>query len=158
MVSVKEAQDTIIKFSKKGATESIPFDDCLNRMLAEGVFADRDAPPFDRVAMDGIAIQNEQLLKRQRFFIEGIQPAGQEQKNLNNPENCLEVMTGAVLPYNTDCVIPYEKITINDGIAELDGTGYKPYQNIHKKGVDAKKGDQLLPAGTCLGHYRFYAD
>ncbi|EPR68123.1 molybdopterin molybdotransferase MoeA [Cyclobacterium qasimii] len=148
MKSVKEAQDTIIKFSKKGASESIAFEDCLNRMLAEGVFADRDAPPFDRVAMDGIAIQSEQLLKRQRFFIEDIQAAGQEQKKLKNPENCLEVMTGAVLPYNTDCVIPYERITIDNGIAALDSTAHKSFQNIHKKGVDAKKGDQLLPAGT----------
>ncbi|WP_339925298.1 molybdopterin molybdotransferase MoeA [uncultured Cyclobacterium sp.] len=150
MKSVKEAQDIIIKFSKKGETDSIPFKDCLNRMLAEGVFADRDAPPFDRVAMDGIAIQSEQLLKRQHFIVEGIQAAGQEQKSLKNPDNCLEVMTGAVLPGNTDCVIPYEKITIKEGIATLHANDHRQFQNIHKKGVDAEKGDQLLPAGTWI--------
>jgi len=150
MISVEEAQNIILKFTKTGGKESIAFENCLNRMLAEGVFADRDAPPFDRMAMDGIAIQSQQLLKQQRFFIDDIQAAGQEQKTLKNPENCLEVMTGAVLPQNTDCVIPYEKITINNGSAELASTDHSPFQNIHKQGVDAKKGDQLLPSGTWI--------
>jgi molybdopterin molybdotransferase len=100
--------------------------------------------------MDGIAIQSDQLLNRNQFFIEGIQAAGQEKKSLLNPENCLEVMTGAVLPENTDCVIPYEKISIKEGIAEVNTNGHQPFQNIHSKGIDAKKGDQLLAPGTWI--------
>lgn len=150
MISVSEAQEILLKFSKEGPTERIPFENCLNRMLAENIFADRDAPPFDRVAMDGIAIQSDQLQLRQQFKIEDIQAAGQEQKSLNNPENCLEVMTGAILPMHTDCVIPYEKLTINNGVARLISTDHKAFQNTHKKGIDAKKGEQLLSSGTWI--------
>lgn len=150
MIRVSEAQEILLKFSKKGPTERIPFENCLNRMLAENIFADRDAPPFDRVAMDGIAIQSDQLQIRQQFVIEDIQAAGQEQKSLNNPENCLEVMTGAVLPAHTDCVIPYEKLIIKNGVARLISTDHKAFQNTHKKGIDAKKGEQLLSSGTWI--------
>ncbi|WP_339903258.1 molybdopterin molybdotransferase MoeA [uncultured Cyclobacterium sp.] len=150
MISVSEAQEILLKFSKKGPTERVSFENCLNRMLAENIHADRDAPPFDRVAMDGIAIQSDQLQIRQQFVIEDIQAAGQEQKSLNNPENCLEVMTGAVLPAHTDCVIPYEKLIIKNGVARLISTDHKAFQNTHKKGIDAKKGEQLLPSGTWI--------
>jgi molybdopterin molybdotransferase len=150
MISVSEAQEILLKFSKKGPTERVSFENCLNRMLAENIYADRDAPPFDRVAMDGIAIQSDQLQIRQQFVIEDIQAAGQKQKSLNNPENCLEVMTGAVLPRHTDCVIPYEKLTIKNGVARLISTNHKAFQNTHKKGIDAKKGEQLLPSGTWI--------
>lgn len=150
MISVSEAQEILLKFSKKGPTEKVSFENCLNRMLAENIHADRDAPPFDRVAMDGIAIRCDQLQKRQQFVIEDIQAAGQIQKSLNNPENCLEVMTGAVLPRHTDCVIPYEKLTIKNGVARLISTDHKAFQNTHKKGIDAKKGEELLPSGTWI--------
>lgn len=150
MISVAEAKQTILKYSIKRTTESVSFEDCNDRMLAKSILADRDAPPFNRVAMDGIAIQCDQLFNQNQFFIEGIQAAGQEQKSLTNPENCLEVMTGAVLPENTNCVIPYEKITIKEGIAEVLTNDHKPFQNIHKKGIDAKNGDQLLPPGTWI--------
>ncbi|GAB3004387.1 molybdopterin molybdotransferase MoeA [Cyclobacterium sediminis] len=150
MISVSEAQEILLKFSKKGPTERVSFENCLNRMLAENIYADRDAPPFDRVAMDGIAIQSDQLQIRQQFVIEDIQAAGQKQKSLNNPENCLEVMTGAVIPRHTDCVIPYEKFTIKNGVARLISTDHKAFQNTHKKGIDAKKGEQLLSSGTWI--------
>ena len=67
MISVAEAQNIILEHSTKGGTESIAFEICLNRMLAEGIYTDRDAPPFDRVAMDGIAIDSRQLLKQKRY-------------------------------------------------------------------------------------------
>jgi len=150
MISVSEAQEILSKFSNKGPIERVSFENCLNRLLAENIYADRDAPPFDRVAMDGIAIQSDQLQIRQQFVIEDIQAAGQQQKSLNKPENCLEVMTGAVLPVHTDCVIPYEKLTIKNGVARLNSTDHKAFQNTHKKGIDAKKGDQLLASGTWI--------
>jgi molybdopterin molybdotransferase len=150
MISVADARQIITKFSIKGTTESISFEKCNERILANEIIADRDAPPFNRVAMDGIAIQRKQLSDRKQFFIEGVQAAGQEQKSLMDPENCLEVMTGAVLPQNTDCVIPYEKISIKKGVAEVLKSDHLHFQNIHKKGTDAKKGNQLLPPGTLI--------
>ena len=59
--------------------------------------------------MDGIAILFAEFeAGRREFKIEGIQPAGTPQMALKNHENCLEVMTGAVLPENTDIQLAME--------------------------------------------------
>jgi molybdopterin molybdotransferase len=36
--------------------ESLPVGHCAGAVLRENVYAERDQPPFDRVAMDGIAL------------------------------------------------------------------------------------------------------
>lgn len=47
-------------------------------------------------------------------------------------------MTGGVLPKNTDTVIRYEDVEIQDGIAEIL-VDLKQGQNIHKEGQDKNK-------------------
>ena len=39
--------------------ESLPLAQCAGAVLRENVYAERDQPPFDRVAMDGIALQSD---------------------------------------------------------------------------------------------------
>ena len=36
--------------------ESLPLAQCAGTVLRENIYAERDQPPFDRVAMDGIAL------------------------------------------------------------------------------------------------------
>jgi molybdopterin molybdotransferase len=57
-------------------------------------------------------------------------------------------MTGAVLPNGTDCVIPVERISIEDGAAILEA-GYTPQQHqfIHPQGSDHEKGHEILRPG-----------
>ena len=94
--------------------------DSLGRVLKENIVADRDFPPFNRVSMDGIGICFDSFINGQRKFkIEGIQPAGSPQLTLKNSENCIEVMTGAVLPRNVDVVIPYEQVEIENSVATI---------------------------------------
>jgi molybdopterin molybdotransferase len=150
MISVDEAKEILSKNPIALANTSLPFQQSLYHTLASDVFADRDAPPFHRVTMDGIAIRAASLKSNKRYRIEGIQAAGQPQLSLSDAHHCLEVMTGAILPKNTDCVIPYEKIHLLDGVAEVDDTGYSPFHNVHLKGTDAKKGDRILQKGTWI--------
>ena len=101
--------------------------------------------------MDGIAVSYEQFKNGQRTFkIEGIQAAGSEQLTLQNTENCIEAMTGAMLPINTDVVIPYEEVTIKNGLAtvSIDETSY--FKNIHKKGKDKQVGDLIIAKNTVI--------
>lgn len=144
MISVTEALDLVLSYSLPKETEEINLKEALGRILAEPVKADRDAPPFHRVTMDGIAIHSSFLGSTSSFPIENIQPAGHSQLALVSRKNCIEVMTGAILPENTDCVIPYEQIKISDGVASLGSNDHHPFQNVHLKGTDAKKGDTLL--------------
>lgn len=151
MVSVSEASSIIQSHLYKPETEKVAITDALNRVLAESVQADRDFPPFNRIAMDGIAIQYDQFKSgRKSFTIEGTAQAGQPKMKLHNSENCIEVMTGAPLPDNTDTVIRYEDIEIKDGKAIVTITSLTEKQNIHSQGQDAKQGDILLSAGAML--------
>ena len=131
--------------------ETVSLTDATGRVLREAVRADRDFPPFDRVAMDGIGIRFAAYASGQRTFpIGGQQFAGQAQQPLTNVTACLEVMTGAMLPIGTDTVIRYEDVTISDGQATITIDDVEPGQHIHARATDRRAGDELLPIGTLL--------
>jgi molybdopterin molybdotransferase len=128
----------------------------VGRVLQEPVYADRDFPPFNRVAMDGVAIQFASHHHGEDFFeIEGIQLAGALPLTLKRADSCLEVMTGAMLPHQTNTVIRYEDLKL----VERKGRRYAyileapkaPYQHVHRQGSDRRAADLLIPAGTLLG-------
>jgi len=151
MITVEEALDFVLSQSQDFGIEEIPYLEAAGRVLKEDVVADRDFPPFNRVSMDGIAINHDVFEKGNAVFpIENIQAAGAEQLSLNDNQNCLEVMTGAVLPNNTDTVIPYELLEIKAGQAVIISKGVNQGQNIHKKGFDRKRNDVLIPANTMI--------
>ena len=150
MISVENALQLVLKATQDFGVEEIPFIKSVGRILKEEIVADRDFPPFNRVAMDGIAIDYYEFISRLRsnrqlsFKIEGIQAAGSEQITLKNNENCIEVMTGAVLPNNANTVIRYEDVTIENGVATINIDEIKEQQNVHHKGKDGKVGDVLI--------------
>ena len=151
MISVQEAKNIILNKTQDFGTEEIPFIQSVGRILKEDIVADRDFPPFNRVAMDGIAINFSYFKKGQRNFnIEGIQPAGSEQLTMQKSKNCIEVMTGAVLPNNCDTVIRYEDVIINNGVATISVDAIKDKQNIHTKGSDKKAQEVLITKNTII--------
>jgi molybdopterin molybdotransferase len=149
MISVKEALKIVKENAFVPNISDVPLLESLGKVLAENITADRDFPPFDRVAMDGIAINH----KSESFNIESTQYAGEAQKSLQNSENCIEVMTGAVLPLGCDTVIRYEDVNIQ----EVEGVKMAKItiplseisqgQNVHRQGADRKSGDTLLQKG-----------
>ena len=133
-------------------TERVLLDDALGRVLREPVRADRDFPPFDRVAMDGIGIRFADIGSGvQSFRVVGMQRAGQAQQTLTDPGTCLEVMTGAMLPIGADTVIRYEDITVSDGLATVNITDIQSGQHLHHRATDRRAGDELLSVGKRLG-------
>jgi len=151
MVSVTEASDIIFSNLYKPGVETVPLQATINRVLGEKISADRDFPPFDRVSMDGIAIQYQKLKNGQRDFqIEFTQAAGDPTKKLQTPDNCVEVMTGAVLPEATDTVIRYEDMEIRDNRAHILSDTIEDRQNVSRKGIDCKQGEVLLEPGILI--------
>ena len=162
MISINEALKIVKENAFIPSISTVPLLESLGLILAENIIADRDFPPFNRVAMDGIAAP---LTPRggvlDSYFddfippleVRGLQFAGESQKSLQNPKNCMEVMTGAVLPLGCDTVIRYEDLEIQ----EVDGVKYAKItiplseitagQNVHPKGSDRKAGDVLLTKG-----------
>ena len=151
MVPVREAEEIILRHRRDYGVETLPFDQCLGRVLAEDIRADRDMPPYDRVTMDGIAIRYESFLNGIRSYrILSIQAAGDTPADIHAGDECVEIMTGAALSPTTDTVIPYEEIEIQDGRALVTSDQVQPRQNIHLQGRDKKKDDLLVAPGAFI--------
>lgn len=150
MITVEKADELLANHGLKLSVKTLPLKNLEGQVLAENITATREQPPFNRVAMDGIAV-NYKHLNKNSFILAGLQKAGQETLTLKDEDQALEVMTGASLPLNTDTVIPYENCTIKEGVASLnDIQSVKEKQNIHFQGSDYQKGDILLHAGKRL--------
>jgi molybdopterin molybdotransferase len=132
--------------------ESLPVGQCAGAVLRENIYAERDQPPFDRVAMDGIALASSAAANgRRRFRLQGTQAAGDPAGTLDSDENCIEVMTGAVLPAGCDAVVPVERLQSANGYVEIeDGLAIAPWKNVHRRASDRTQGALLLVTGTVL--------
>lgn len=151
MVDVKEATDIVLSNLFKPSVTRVDLNNAYGRILGEAIKADRDFPPFNRVAMDGIAIwYDEWKSGRREFYVEETQSAGQPQKSLRDVQNCMEVMTGAILPEGTDTVIRYEDVSIQGNNATILIDKIEEGQHIHTQGQDAKRNDVLLTPGIIL--------
>ena len=152
MTTVQQATAIVLQHAIPLGTESVPLAQARGRVLREPLVADRDFPPFNRVAMDGIAIDSKAFFSGRRdFTIAGIQAAGKPQEILQQgASHCLEVMTGAMLPLGADAVVRYEDLDIREGIATLRMSELSPWQHVHRQGTDQRQGSTLLPAGTVL--------
>ncbi|TNE58256.1 MAG: molybdopterin molybdenumtransferase MoeA [Bacteroidetes bacterium] len=151
MITVEQAQELVLANTSEFGTEKVRLEEAVGRVLREPILADRDFPPFDRVSMDGIAINYKSFEKGQRTFkITGQTPAGAPPNNLQDPADCLEVATGAAMGNGADTVIPYEQLEIRDGQAVVRSEQVKPGQNVHQRGFDRQANDRLLEPGMRL--------
>src|SRR5437868_6904869 len=110
MLTPQEAATAIDVHAPRFPVIPVALRDAAGLVLRQTVRAERDQPPFDRVAMDGIAIST--LSNAREYRIVGTQAAGAPPLSLRNNDECIEVMTGAILPNGCDCVIPVERISV----------------------------------------------
>jgi molybdopterin molybdotransferase len=151
MLTPAQAEEQIARHLPCLPIESLPISQCAGAVLRENVYAERDQPPFDRVAMDGIAISAAAAIGRQRFRVQAVQAAGDAPLTLESPRHCIEIMTGAMLPAGCDAVVLVERIRITDGEAEIEsGLSIQPGLNVHARASDLKQGALLLPSGRRL--------
>jgi molybdopterin molybdotransferase len=149
-----EAEAAIRQYAPLLPAIQLPLTELAGTVLRESITSTRDQPPYDRVTMDGIAFSFDSWeADRSSFRIAGTQAAGAPPLTLSDPGDCIEVMTGAMLPIGCDCVVPVENIEIADGIARLRDDAPAPVRklNIHGRGIDSRSGDLLLPVGCRLG-------
>jgi len=152
MISVEEAVSAVLGNSLSLSNQSIALKQAHGRRLAEDITADHDFPPFDRAMMDGFAISFEKWQNGQRKFRCHLTQSAGEAPLLNVEAECIEIMTGAVVPHGFDCIIPVEQvITFSQQQVEFDeNKEVKFQQHIHFKGTDSRKGDLLIRRGTYL--------
>ena len=132
-------------------TEPVPLEECMQRVLAEDVLADRDVPPFDRATMDGYACRREDLPGPLKV-LETVE-AGTVPGRAVGIGQCSKIMTGAPVPEGANCVVMKEYVEEKQNGSVLF-TAEETDTYIAPRGQDLKKGDLLLQKGTRLtpGH------
>jgi molybdopterin molybdotransferase len=148
VLTTAAALEAVLAAMPEFPAESVDVADLVGRVLRETVVAERDQPPFDRVMMDGIAVAYADYADGTRSFpIQATQAAGDPALTLE-PGKAIEIMTGASLPEHADCIIPVERIHVEDGTARLeDGYDAGQQQFIHPRASDHAAGAELLWPG-----------
>ncbi len=150
ILSVTKAKRIVLQKSVPARIHVLSLARCCGKILAENITADRDQPSANKSAMDGIAISFKAWRKgRLQFLIRGVQKAGIAPKVLLKPEHCFEIMTGAVIPKNCDCVVPIEDVKIANGSATVKSqVQLTQWQFIRRQASEYKKNKLLLTDST----------
>jgi molybdopterin molybdotransferase len=152
MIKVKDAYKLVLANKLPLSSTEVSLTEAFGRVLDENIVADRPFPPFNRVTMDGIALNFSAFSSGIRIFpIEKTVAAGDELYSLANENHCVEIMTGAILPEHTDVIVRYEDLSISDGMAKVNIDQVEKLQNIHLCGSDKPAGASLLEKGVFLG-------
>lgn len=134
------------------ATDSERLDllDCVGRVLADEITADRDFPPFPRATRDGFAVRAADVQACPvRLKITGEIAAGQAADFALNAGAAAEIMTGAPAPAGADAIVMVE-YTRRDGNEVEVQRAVAAGDNIVPTGSEAKRGSLLLCPGTRL--------
>ncbi len=147
MIPFEEALRIVEQSAVSLGTETVGFQETLQRVLAEDVRSDGDMPPFDKSAMDGYACRREDL-NHPLTVIEKVQ-AGDFPKKEIGPGECTKIMTGAPVPRGADTVIMVEHTKIlSDGRVTYLKQASKA--NICYRAEDVRRGDTVLRKGTVI--------
>ena len=149
---VAKANEVIRSFvTPISGIEKLPVRAALGRVLAKDIVSPIDVPAHDNSAMDGYAVRSDDLRGAEAVtLIEiGTAYAGKEFQGELQPGQCVRVMTGAVMPKNTDTVVIQEAVT-TEGRRVTVPPGQERGQNRRLAGEDLAKGKPALKAGRLL--------
>ena len=148
MVSIEEAQRTILEHITPLETEKVSVFQGLNRVTPEDHIAPWDIPPADNSAMDGYAFSHADLTGN-RLRVTGFLPAGEARTVPVPPGEAVKIMTGAPVPPGCDTVVPVEDVE-DDGECIRFTSTVKARAHIRERGEDIRQGDVVIPAGALL--------
>ena len=161
MLSVAEAQQTILATVSRLEPEPVFLLDALGRVLAEDVHADSALPLFDNSAMDGYAIRAEDVAHTSRangvrLSVIGEVPAGHPINLELRAGTAIRITTGALLPRGADTVVPVEDT--DDGARGASALpeavtiylALKRGANVRRVGDDVQRGEKVLTVGSLI--------
>ncbi|MCD6369559.1 MAG: molybdopterin biosynthesis protein [Thermoproteales archaeon] len=131
--------------------EEVQLPKAVGRVLAEDIEAKINLPPFTRSLVDGYAVISTNVSEAYednpvRLKITGRIYAGSSEKiEINNGE-CVEVATGAPLPFPANAVVPVEYTHETGGEAEI----YRrvaPGENVDQVASDIVRGEVIARKG-----------
>ena len=120
----------------------------LGHVLRQDIIAQNAIPPFDNSAMDGFAVQWDDLSSLPLDLdLIGEVSAGQVPQTRVEPGMCLRITTGAQIPEGADAVIPLEWATeINDHTVRFHKKAER-LSFVRPAAQDVEKGDVVVKSG-----------
>ena len=147
LMPVADALARILATAKLSATETIKLEDSYGRILVGDLKAKRDHPPFASSAMDGYALRHADIATQLKLV--GVSAAGHGFKGTVKMGEAVRISTGAPLPKGADTIVIQENTT-REGATVLIAEPTSLGKNIRVQGLDFKRRDVLVPAGTKL--------
>ena len=130
-------------------TETLPLQQCDNRVLATDIISPINVPSHDNSAMDGYALKAHDLESTTEFAVAGQSFAGHPFDGVCPAGQCVRIMTGATIPEGTDTVIMQEKAEVSSTSVRFQQTP-KVGNNVRRAGEDIATGTRVLDAGQRL--------
>lgn len=148
MISIEEAQQTILNDISLLETEKVYVFQALNRITPVDYIAPWDIPPADNSAMDGYAFSSA-TLDCNRLRVSGFLPAGDNRSEPVAAGEAVKIMTGAPIPPGCDTVVPIEDV-VDEGEWIRMPSGLKSGSHVRKRGEDIQSGNVVISAGSLL--------
>jgi len=133
-------------------TSTVGIFDALGRVLAQDVISPISVPPHDNSAMDGFAFNGAALAAQTPLTLKvvGTALAGKAWAGTLKPEECVKIMTGAIMPQGLDTVVPQEFVTLNGDAISLPAGLLRAGDNRRQLGEDLMQGQAALRKGELL--------
>ncbi|MBT3068312.1 gephyrin-like molybdotransferase Glp [Rhodoferax sp. U11-2br] len=124
----------------------------LGRVLAADIISPISVPPHNNSAMDGYAFKSSQLKPGEGLSLKvvGSVLAGQAWTGNLQAGECLQIMTGAMMPPGLDTVVPQELVRRNNTHIKLPPDTVQPGDNCRLMGEDLQQGQPALHKGELL--------
>lgn len=151
MITIEKAKELIQKQEVRIASQKLAIKEALDFVLSENVIAEIDLPPFPQSAVDGYAVNFEEIKEENTFIkVVGEAAAGNTSKIILQSGTSIRIFTGAPVPENATAVVMQEKTQNADGGVIIKEFPLKKEQNIRPVGDEIKSGELLLSKGIKL--------
>ena len=148
MVTIEEAQRTILEQITPLETEKVSVFQGLNRVTPQDHIAPWDIPAADNSAMDGFTFSHA-ALSGESLRVTGFLPAGEVGLVPVPAGEAIKIMTGAPIPPGCDTVVPIEDVQEDGEWIRFTST-VKAGSHVRKRGEDIQSGNVVIPAGALL--------
>jgi len=156
MISIGEARDHVLSQCGPVAPVDVPCRRAIGLVLAEGVVAVEDVPPFANSAVDGYAVIAASVAAASadqpvELPVATEVAAGGHTNHVVQPGEAVRIMTGAPVPDGADAIVMVEDTDRVDGGSRVAiRRAVNSGDAVRRAGDDVRAGTALYPAGTLV--------
>lgn len=151
LLNFEDARQTLLSGAKPLAvTETLPLLAAQGRTLSQAITSPINVPGFDNSAMDGYALNVQDIHNLPEFFPVTQRIAAGQTGTPLGPQSAARIFTGAPIPEGANVVVPQEHTQEREGSITLTHP-IELSQHIRARGEDIAAGGLVLAAGQRLG-------